>query len=59
MEKQESLWVCARCLAAIESHEGTQLTKKHTDVDCTEEEWDDGRCDWCEDDGFDELYELL
>lgn len=50
---REKLWVCEHCLAAIESHEGNQATLRHS-VD-----EDDDKCDWCEEDGFDTLYELV
>lgn len=51
--KRETLWVCNRCLAAIWSREGNQVTQTHY-VD--EEE---SKCDWCEETGFDTLYELI
>ena len=53
---RETLWVCERCLAAIESHEGPQAQLKHY-VD--EEDEDESKCEWCEDNGFDTLYELI
>ena len=40
---------------AIESHEGPQITR-HIWIDKDDE---DSKCDWCEEDGFDELYEIL
>ena len=54
--ERERLWVCWRCLMAIESREGNQATMRRS-VD----EQDDAasRCDWCEDTGFDTLYELI
>ena len=55
-EKRENLWVCERCLMAIESREGNQVTLKHY-VDYTNE--DKFKCDWCEESGFRELYELV
>lgn len=48
------LWVCKHCLQAIESHEGNQATLAH-DID----EDEDSKCDWCEEEGFDALYELV
>ena len=51
--EHENLWVCAHCLAAIESREGNQATLKHY-VD-----EDEFKCDWCEESGFCELYELI
>jgi hypothetical protein len=50
---REKLWVCKNCLMAIESREGNQATLRHS-VD-----EDDCKCDWCEDEGFDTLYELI
>lgn len=51
--ERETMWVCDRCLMAIESREGNQATLRH---------WvdeDDSKCDWCEEVGFDTLYELI
>ena len=60
MTKQETehknLWVCERCLMAIESREGSQVTLKHY-VD--EADAVDSQCEWCEECGFDTLYELI
>lgn len=56
MTSRETLWVCDRCLMAIESHEGNQATLRHS-VD--EEDPVESRCDWCEEEGFDTLYELV
>lgn len=47
------LCVCSRCLMAIESHEGQQITRKiYLDDD------DPRPCDWCEESDFDTLYEI-
>lgn len=52
----ENLKVCAHCLMAIESREGRQATYLHyVDADDPEE----SKCDWCEESGFNELYELV
>lgn len=57
MERDENkMWVCKRCLMAIESHEGNQATLCHY-VD--EEDENESKCDWCEQSGFYELYELV
>ena len=53
---RENLWVCEHCLAAIESREGNQVTLRHG-VDENDDE--ESKCDWCEDTGFDTLYELV
>lgn len=50
---RDKMWVCEHCLMAIESREGNQATMRHY-VD--EEE---SKCDWCEEEGFDTLYELI
>lgn len=54
--ERESMWVCEHCLMAIESREGNQATLRHS-VD--EEDDIESKCDWCEDTGFDTLYELI
>lgn len=54
--QRDTLWVCERCLAAIESHEGNQLTLKHC-ID--EDDYAGSKCDWCGESGFDTLYELI
>lgn len=49
----QPLRVCSRCLMAIESHEGQQITRKiYLDED------DPHTCDWCEDEITDVLYEI-
>ena len=53
---RKNMWVCSHCLAAIESREGNQAVLKHF-VD--EDDDVESKCDWCEDDGFDTLYELI
>ena len=53
---REKLWVCDRCLMAIESREGNQATLRHW-VDSEDEE--ESKCEWCEETGFDTLYELV
>lgn len=54
--EERNLRVCEHCLMAIECHEGTQATFRHY-VD--EDEPEESRCDWCEESGFDVLYEIL
>ena len=55
-EPREHLWVCDYCLMAIWSREGNQATLKHyvDETDAVE-----SKCDWCNDHGFSELYELV
>lgn len=53
-EPTPPLCVCERCLMAIESREGKQITRQlFIDEDAPR------ACDWCENDGFDTLYEIL
>ena len=54
--EREKLWICDHCLLAIESREGNQATLRHW-VD--EDDEQESKCDWCEEDGFDRLYELI
>lgn len=51
--EREKMWVCKKCLMAIESREGNQAILPHF----VDEE--DSKCDWCEETGFDVLYELV
>ena len=53
---REKLWVCEHCLWAIESREGPQAQLRHY-VD--EEDENESKCEWCEEHGFDVLYELI
>ena len=55
-EPRKNLWVCSHCLAAIESREGNQAIFPHFIDEDDEEE---SKCDWCEETGFDVLYELV
>ena len=54
--KRDNLWVCEHCLWGIESHEGRQATLPHY-VD--EQDKKESKCDFCEEHGFDLLYELI
>ena len=47
--------VCDRCLAAIESREGKQLTVPLY----KDEDSEDFVCDWCGEDMYDTLHEIL
>lgn len=53
---RENMLVCEHCLMAIESREGSQATLRHY-VD--EQDDCESKCDWCEETGFDVLYELV
>ena len=55
IDRDNHMYVCDYCLQAIESHEGKQRAKAITvDEDDDEESF----CDWCEESGFDTLYEI-
>jgi hypothetical protein len=54
--ERNNLWVCDHCLMAIESREGNQAVLRHH-ID--EDDDVESRCDWCEEVGFDTLYELV
>ena len=57
MERDKNkLWVCEHCLCAIESREGRQAIMPHY-ID--EKDNEESKCDWCEEVGFDLLYELI
>lgn len=54
--EREKLTVCRHCLMVIESREGRQFTRAiYPDF----EDKTESRCDWCEESGFDELFELI
>lgn len=60
----ENLVVCDHCLMAIESREGDQVTKRHyIDIEYDENgdfvEVPESYCDWCEEYGFDVLFEIV
>ena len=55
-EPRKTLWVCEHCLWAIESREGNQARLAHY-VDETDAV--DSKCGWCNECGFDTLYELV
>ena len=53
-EESANLRVCYHCLLGIESHEGRQFTRPiYLDDD------EPARCEWCDDDVSDILYEFL
>lgn len=56
--ERKNMWVCERCLAAITSHEGNQITLTHS-FDFDENDENESKCDWCEEHGFDTLYEIF
>ena len=55
-QREGHLFVCSHCLMAIESREGNQATLRHY-VD--EDDDNESKCDWCDETGFDTLYELI
>jgi hypothetical protein len=56
VEPREHLHVCDHCLAAIWSREGNQATLTHHP---DEDDLEGSMCDWCEQVGFDTLFELI
>jgi hypothetical protein len=52
---EERLYVCEHCLWAIESREGNQRALR---IYVDEENETESKCDWCEENGFDTLYEI-
>ena len=54
--RADHLFVCSHCLMAIESREGNQATLVHY-VD--ENDDVESKCEWCNEVGFDTLYELV
>lgn len=52
----ETLKVCEHCLMAIESREGNQPTLK---IYVDENDKVESTCDWCYEDGFGVLYEII
>ena len=50
----KKLLVCEFCLRGIESREGKQSVIVHE----VEAEGIDSKCMWCEEEGFEELYEI-
>lgn len=53
--EHKTLWVCEHCLWVIESREGNLPTLVHY----IDEDDEESKCDWCGDDGYDKLYELI
>jgi hypothetical protein len=56
--EEKTLLVCERCLWAIESREGKQMTIKHY-IDPEDEEEQQHHCDWCGNEENYVLYELI
>ena len=52
---ENSLRVCEYCLQAIECHEGPQRALR---LYVDEDDPIESRCDWCEEDGFDVLFDI-
>lgn len=55
VEEDRPLRVCRSCLMGIEAHEGNQHAKT---IYVDEDEEEESKCDWCEESGFDTLYEI-
>ena len=60
MKERKSMWLCPNCLSALESHEGKQRVIRHDiELEFDDDEFDEAsKCDWCEDNDFNVLYEL-
>lgn len=56
MQNENNLRVCKNCLLAIWSREGNLATITHY-VD--EENEEESTCEWCEENGFSVLYEII
>lgn len=56
MNNEHNLRVCAHCLMGIECHEGKQATMT---IWVDEDDEQESFCEWCEESGFDTLYELV
>lgn len=54
--KEHNLRVCYRCLQGIECHEGKQAVME---IYVDEDDETESTCEWCEENGFDTLYELI
>lgn len=54
--EEHNLRVCEHCLMGIESHEGSQYTKA---IFVDENDPEESKCEWCEENGFDTLYEFV
>ena len=53
--KKNKMYVCEHCLYGIEAHEGT---RRKLQIFVDEEDEKESFCDWCEESGFDTLYEI-
>lgn len=53
--ERQALRVCWHCLLGIEAHEGAQYSRT---IYVDEEDPKESYCEWCEDYGFDVLYEI-
>lgn len=58
--ERKTIWVCRHCLMGIESREEKQATLKHDiELEFDELTEENSKCDWCEESGFDTLYEFI
>lgn len=58
MKLPDHMKVCESCLCAIESHEGRQFVKVLDPDDWGVGEAEELECDFCNESGFDQLFEL-
>ena len=56
MQNENHLKVCKNCLLAIWSREGNL---EHKAIYVDEENAEESTCEWCEENGFSVLYELI
>lgn len=54
-DRDNRMYVCEHCLMGIEAHEGPQHARV---IWVDEEDPEESYCDWCEESGFDQLYEI-
>ena len=54
--EDHNLRVCEHCLMGIECHEGKQAVMQ---IWVDEDDEKESKCEWCEESGFDTLYELI
>lgn len=55
LDRDKNMYVCENCLGYIESREGPQ---RATPIMVDEDDLIESKCDWCDECGFDTLYEI-
>lgn len=59
MQLPDHMKVCESCLCAIEAHEGRQFVRTLDPYEWGVSEPEELECDFCNDSGFDQLFELI